>query len=181
MAKLKSTLQDAVKSTAVVQTSSGNVIKLRERQADMSVEITGAETQLVALNLEKIGHLPGIRENCGLDRICDYLLIARSGKTCYAVFVELKRTYRRNDDSYEQLRRSLPILKYLVSVVEIEHEQNLVGLEVRYVLICERLDHRIDKQHLKVKKRGIIERDDRGLITINKYLGSRHNFKDLIS
>ena len=181
MDSFESALEAFIKSEALRQGSVGSGIKLRERQAQMSVEITADGMRLIALNLDKIGHLSAMREGLGLDRICDFLVVGRIGETSHAVFIELKKTFRPSDDSTEQLRRSLPILKYLVSVVEVAREENLVGLDVRYALICERISDRLDKQRVKVKKNGLIESENWKSITVNKFLGSRLNFRDLIS
>ena len=178
MVSLESGLQDVIEPATFVETFEGGKIMLRERQAPMSVEVTSGSTRVTALNMSKIGHLSAICERRGLKRICDYFLVASIDGTCHAVLVELKKTLGSSGNFREQLRRSLPVVKYLVSVVEIEYEQDFTELEVSYVSIFEKLSRRIDKQHLRVPKKSLVESEDWKSIKIRKFLGSRLYFMD---
>ena len=180
MISLNSGLQAVVKSSALIQASEDGKIMLREPQARMSVEVASGRTRVAVLNMNRIGHLSAIYEHRGLKRICDYFLVASIHGICHAVLIELKKTLGSSDNFREQLRRSLPVVKYLVSVVEVEYEQDITKLEVTYASIFERLSHRFDKQHLRVPRQGMIEIDSWKSIKIKKFLGSRLYFEDLI-
>lgn len=181
MVSLESGLQAVMKSTVIVRTSNSDKIMLCERQAQMSVEVTSGRIRVAALNMSKIRHLSAIVEHSGLNRVCDYLLVASVHGTCHAVLIELKKTLGSRDKSRDQLRRSLPIVKYLVSVVEVQYEQDITELEISYVSIFERISPRFDKQHLRVPKRSLIESEDWKSIKIRKFLGPRLYLEDLIS
>ena len=168
-------------SPVFVKVSEGGKIILRERQARMSVEVTSDRSLMSALNMSRIGHLSAICERRGFKRVCDYFLVASIHGTCHGVLIELKKTLGSSNDYREQLRRSLPVVKYLVSIVEVEYEQDFTELEVSYVSIFERLSRRFDKQHLRVPKQSLIESEDWKSIKIRKLLGCRLYFEDLIS
>ena len=170
-----------MKSEVLVQSSKDGKIILRERKANMSVEVTSDRTRVVTLNMSKIGHLRAICEHAGLKRVCDYFLVSRIDGTWHAVLVELKKTLESSGNFREQLRRSLPIVKYLVSVVEIEYEQDVTELEISYASIFERLGRRFDKQYLKCPNQRLDGSEDWKSIKIRKFLGSRLYLRDLVS
>lgn len=181
MVSLESGLQAVIKSAALVKASEDGKIALHERQAQMRVKVASDQTRIVALNMSKIGHLSAMCEHRGLRSVCDYCLIGRTHRTCHIVLIELKKTLGSSNSFREQLRRSLPIVKYLVSVLEIEYEQDITELEISYASIFERISRRFDKQHLKVPKQSLLESEDWKSIKIRKFLGSRLYFEDLIS
>lgn len=181
MVSLESGLQAVIKSAALVKASEDGKITLHERQARMWVQVDSGQTRMVALNMSKIGHLSAICEHRELRKVCDYFLIARIHRTCYIVLIELKKTLGSSNSFREQLRRSLPIVKYLVSVVEIEYEQNITELEICYASIFERISRRFDKQPLRVSKQSLLDSEDWKSIKIRKFLGSRLYLEDLIS
>lgn len=181
MVSLESGLGTVIEPAVLVEDCVDGRIMLDESQALMSVEVTSGQIRLAALDMNKIGHLSALREHRGLRRVCDYLLVSSIGGTCHAVLIELKKTLRPGDDYRDQLRRSLPIVKYLVSVVEVEYEQWFGGLEVSYVSIFERISDRFDKHHVRVPEHGLIESEVWKSIQIKKFLGSRLHFEDLVS
>lgn len=178
MVTLESQLQAIVKSTALVAVD--NSITLREAQADMVVTVTAGEIRVVALNMNRIGHLSAVREDRSLKRLCDFLLVANVDGTCEAILVELKKTLRLSDDSKEQLRRSLPIVKYLASVIEVQFEQEIAVLNVSYVSVFSRISGRFDKHHLRVPRHGLVGVEHWKSIRVRKLLGSRFHLDDLI-
>lgn len=180
MVSLESGLQAVIESKVLVKSFEAGKIVLREREAGMSVEVNSGGTRVAAFNIGKIGHLSGIRGGRGLDRVCDYFLVASVQGTCRAVLIELKKTLGSSNRFREQLRKSLPIVKYLVSIVEVEYEQDITELEISYVSIFEKLNCRFDKQHLRVHEPSLNKSEDWKSIKIKKFLGSRLYFDDLI-
>ena len=93
-----------------------------------------------------------------MKKSCDYVLIGQSDGNDYVIFVELKNKLREEEEAKEQLRRSLPILKYLLSVCEVEAEREFSdwrpNLTPRYVLIAEQLSRRLDRQGVLVSPEG---------------------------
>ena len=85
----------------------------------------------------------GMRFN--FDLRCDYLILEESNTTYTATFIELKKNFRDYDSvdeidlkGEEQLRWSLPGLKYLLAIYEadkhtISHER---AIQVRYFLVA---------------------------------------------
>ena len=61
------------------------------------------------------------------------------------MMVELKSTLRKRLEGLEQLRRSLPIAKYLLAVCEVELRRSWC-CQFSYALIAEKRTDRFDKQ-----------------------------------
>ena len=78
-------------------------------------------------------------------KICDYMLIDDDADGCEIMMVELKSTLQKRPEGLEQLRRSLPIAKYLLTVCEVELRRSWPCL-FRYALIAEKRTNRLDKQ-----------------------------------
>ena len=112
----------------------------------MTVELSGLAADTIAVRLDRIG-LSGIT-NGPWKKCCDYVVIHQAGDTVHALFVELKRTLS-DSDACEQLRRSLPWLKYLRSVCEIDSDSSFSEPEVRYAVIAQKRHPRFDKQRTK--------------------------------
>lgn len=130
-----------------------HAIDLEEKKANMKVVITKIPMPFLAICIK--GHLPHLlKEGAGLDKHCDYLLIYQSATKYYAVLVELKSSLTKKEEGKEQLRRSLPILDYLLSVCTIECAMNKPILSVKYVLIAKQGSDRLDKQPIKLKSPG---------------------------
>lgn len=132
--------------TRVTPNTSGE-IHLRERKAAMRVVLTGNPKGSVAVNVSKVGHSSALRQAPDSDwnRRCDYALFRDLGDRCGVVLVELKKTLNEMGMAARQLRRSLPIIKYLLSVCELEMDKDL-PLNVRYALIAEKQVRLLDKQ-----------------------------------
>jgi len=129
----------------------GGSIVLRETQANMKVQIMGIPPTVKAIHIGKINHLPLMKKaGKSWNLICDYLLIFHLNLKYYAVFIELKKSMPMNTQPKEQLRRSLPVLDYLLSVCKIECKTKSKPL-VRYALIAEKISKRMSKQGVKAK------------------------------
>ena len=139
------------------KTPSG-VVTLRDHQSKMEVELIGVSTPFLAIRMSKLMHMRALRDHPDVKKICDYLLIGQSDDSDYVIFIELKDKLREKDDPKEQLRRSLPVLKYLLSVCEIEAEHDFndwkSDLTLRYVLIAEQSSGRLDRQGVRISPKG---------------------------
>lgn len=120
-------------------------ITLRESRV-MSVKLSGSAADAIAIRLDRTG-MSGLGDG-PWKRCCDYLVIYQAGNTVRALFVELKTTLS-DSNPFEQLRRSLPWLKYLRSLCEIESGSKFSEPEVRYAVIALKRHPRFDKQRTK--------------------------------
>lgn len=97
-----------------------------------------------------------------------------------ALFVELKKTLGdRATDGHEQLRRSLPILRYLETMCAI-HFNAMASRRsalVRYALIGNRGSRRLDKQ--RVRARGAPRVEPYKGIQVVSVIGERVAFASL--
>ncbi|MYG40220.1 MAG: hypothetical protein F4201_05320 [Nitrospira sp. SB0677_bin_15] len=94
------------------------------------------------------------------------------------MFIELKKTLGGNRHPKEQLRRSRPLLGYLLAVCRIESRETIPTPSMSYVLIGERINERLDKQPVKSRP-GKIEEERYEGINIKKFLGPIVAFADL--
>ena len=95
--------------------------------------------------------------------------------------MELKKTWTSDERPREQLRRSLPLLDYLRSVCEVEHETARSGADiaVRYAIVFERVSQRLDKQWVRADPRGRAGQEGHAGITIRTFIGTRVSFATL--
>lgn len=160
----------------------GGSVILREKSAKMRVEIVGVPRRRAVVRIERTGHLPGLRDG-PWKRICDYLLIFETGNDVHAVLVELKKTFRKDDDEpKEQLRRSLPILEYLRTACRIQHGSalNESPVTVSYVLICEKRSMRLDKQPVRSDPAARVHEETYKDITIRTFIGTSVPLRALV-
>ena len=134
------------------------VVTLRDHQSRMEVELTGVSAPFLAIRISPRMHMRGLQDRPDVKKSCDYLLIGQLDDIDYVIFVELKNKLREEEEAKEQLRRSLPIWKYLLSVCEVEAEREFSdgqsNLTLRYVLIAERLSGMLDRQGVLVSPAG---------------------------
>ena len=114
----------------------------------MKVEVSDLATDATVVRLDRIGSLSGLRDGAW-KKSCDYMIVSSNGDTVRVLFVELKRTLTEEADYLEQLRRSLPLLKYLLWVCRIECSSDPERVEVRYAVIATRGSPRFDKQPVR--------------------------------
>ena len=153
-------------------------ITLRERQAKMSVKITDVSSSYTTIRLT--GHHSALESGpgCGWNQICDYLLIDDLGDKCHVILVELKKTL--NDDrskAFEQLRRSLPMADYLLSVCGVELRASWSRI-VSYALIAEKQTNRLDKQPVRPRP-GLRKRESYDGIEVSVFVGTTVKAADL--
>ncbi len=124
---------------------------LRDRQSEAVFAITAMPTSATIVNFDSMKHLAGIRETKGsqLKKICDCLIVLRNDERYEAVLVEMKKTMRHGDETAkEQLRRSLPLLKYLKSVCAIEYRSK-PSVRVHYAVVAYQRSDRFPKQGIR--------------------------------
>ena len=116
-----------------LDTGDSFILEERQRnQEDTRVELIGISSPFLAVRMNKLNHLSALKpEKDKWNQICDYLLIGQANGSDYAIFVELKKTLREEEKPKEQLRRSLPILEYLLSVLPV---QIMEKMNSRYAL-----------------------------------------------
>ena len=155
-------------------------VTLRERQANMKITITGVSSTITTISFHRTGHLSALAsDGCGgWNQICDYLLIDDLGDECRVILIELKKTL--NDDrskALEQLRRSLPMADYLLSVCSVELRTSW-QCAVSYVLIAEKQANRFDKQPVRPRP-GLRKRESYDGIEVSVFVGATVKAADL--
>ena len=176
-ARLKQILTDKV----LVSNQTGHSVTLKETGV-MKVKISKIDSDFSVINLDKFGSFSGIK-NREYKRVCDYMLVFSPGQEDRVIFIELKKSFYPNRTKpLDQLRRSLPILKYLDAVCKIHFSAPKKGhrkISVRYVLIAERINTRLDKQPLRP---GHPLPPERYMdIKVTPFVGPRINFERLWS
>ena len=173
---LESVLKDSV---LVLPEADGSII-LEERQAKMKVVVAQAPSSVVAIDVKRLNHLSMLLDG-ECRRICDYLLIADLGGNMHACFVELKKTLNDEEGHREQLRRSLPIFSYLISVCQVECQG--IGwrseIAIKYNLIAGKLNSRLDKQRVKRGSSDWPQVECYKDIVVQKFVGARIAFSKL--
>lgn len=171
-------LKQILADNALVSRTSSDSMILQEMNI-MAVEVAAIPPDVTAVNIYQIGSLKGLR-NSECKKTCDYLLVCKAEGMDHAILVELKKTLREDKKGMEQLRRSLPLLKYLRSVCRIHcnGETHRPTLNVRYVLIGTKNQLRIDKQHVRPGQ-GIEKENYKG-IEVHTFLGKRIRFDLLL-
>lgn len=147
----------------IVETPSGNkTITLWEKNQDVDMEVKVVELSapITAIRMNKLSHLSALREKGNLKKICDYLLIVKSDGGIHAVFIELKKSLAQKKRASEQLRRSPPLLEYLLSVCKIEDNSiDITRLNTNYFIIGEQSDARVNMQPVKLRPDALIEKE----------------------
>ena len=145
----------------------------------MRVTVTDLAPTTTVIALSKTSHLSVLRKTAGAhwNKICDYLLVDEKDGECHATLVELKSTLQRKSEALEQLRRSLPMVRYLLSVCSIEADTHW-DPTVAYALIAERQTNRIDKQPTRPRA-GRLDRERHGQIDVDIFVGAVVRAQDL--
>lgn len=158
-------------------------ITLRERQANMKITLTGISSTITTIRLSRTGHLSALASDGsgGWNQICDYLLIDDLGDECHVILVELKKTLQEKNKASEQLRRSLPMADYLLSVCGVELRTSWPRT-VSYALIAEKWTNRLDKQTVRPRP-GLRDREsyDYDGIKVSVCVGTTVDAADLVA
>ena len=144
----------------------------------MQVQITQVPSTAAVVSLAKESQHPILRESPGRSwrRICDYMLLDEVPDGCKVTMIELKTTLQEGTYGLEQLRRSLPLAKYLLSVCEVELQRSWPS-QFTYALIAEKRADRIDKQ--PVRARTPVETEHYEGIKVTVGVGTRFKFAAL--
>ena len=166
-------------------------VTLQDSQSDMEVKLIRVPMPFLAIpmssepirgkrtNLDP-SHLPALQDRGDLKKICDYLLIGQLDGSDYAIFVELKKTLREEEKPKEQLRRSLPILDYLLSVCAVEHGSGEHNLTIRYILIAEQSVDTLNKQRVQGEEAKKVNEETYKATQITTFVGTSVHFATLI-
>lgn len=183
MGKLKECLRAILREKVVTtEPDKGGLVTLRERRergrSQMLVEIRQVPSTIIAISLAKEVQHTILRDSPRQSwrKICDYLLVDEGEDGCEIMMVELKTTLQKQAEGLEQLRRSLPLAKYLLSVCEVELRGSWCP-RFKYVLIAEKRTNRLDKQLLRPHVE--VETEDYDGITVSVGVGTRFDFPAL--
>lgn len=168
---LNDQLEAVLRADRLRSVASDRVI-LRERKANMSINVTGVKWRATTIHIDRLGDLSGLSQG-DWNQKCDYLMVTHKGTTYHATFLELKKSLDVGaSKSLEQLRRSLPFLEHLRSVCCIHFEDVAPpDLDVRYAMIGERGQQRFDKQAVKARPgQPVWTKRHRG-ISVSAFLG----------
>lgn len=169
---LSAHIREILADKALVRPTDGKMI-LRERQASMEVEVIGIPSGVIAIDMDRIGHLQKGVKNSDCKQICDYLLVCEVDGRDVAIFVELKSTLSLDEKKpMEQLRRSLPLLDYFRSVCRIHRRlKSYRSVDARYFLIGEKTSPRLDKQRVTSSRGLSTSMEEHEDITVNISVG----------
>lgn len=175
---LASALATVLKPQVVTTFAEDGHVELREKKADMRVTVVGLPASGAAVRVENVGHLSKLRDPC--RRVCDYLLVLETNGDTSVLFIELKKTQTPSDRPREQLRRSLPILKYLLSVCEVERGTTVKSVSVRYAIVFERVSEKLDKQRIRADPKTRLSQEKYRGITVRTFTGTRVSLATLM-
>ena len=183
MGELKGCLQAILREAAVAAgPDDEGLVTLSERRekgrSSMHVQVSHVPSTSMVISLQKSSQHPILRASPGKSwmKICDYMLINDGADDCKVMMVELKSTLQKRAEGLEQLRRSLPIAKYLLTVCEVELRRSW-PCQFSYVLIAEKRTTRLDKQ--PTRPRLDIQKEDYGGIKVSVGVGTRFDYAAL--
>lgn len=116
----------------------------------MRVLVSDVPATATVVNLHKVSQHPILQQSPKKlwMKICDYMVIDDREGRCEIMMVELKTTLQKRSEGLEQLRRALPLAKYLLSVCEVQLASSW-SCKFSYVLIAEKRTNRLDKQPIR--------------------------------
>ena len=144
----------------------------------MSVQVTHVPPAATVISLGRASQHAILQPSQGQSwmRICDYAVFVEYQDRCDIVLVELKTTLRSRSEGLEQLRRTLPLAKYLLSVCEVELTSSW-PCRVSYALLAEKYTDRLSKGRVRLARTPVTTqyRD----IEVAVAVGMRFDFGDL--
>ena len=157
------------------------LLEEKDENVNMAVRIVGVPHAVAPIRLDEVGHLSAFARK-GLNYICDYLIVAQRNDIYYAIFVELKKTLKGNTRHREQLRRALPLLRYLVSVFELDTGSKLPESKIvtQYFLIGQQSSPKWDKQNVKYDPATVFETEEYRSITVRTGVARTIPFSELL-
>lgn len=158
---INSVLESVLIEDVVETPSKDKTITLQEKDAnvDMEIKIVTQSASVIAIRMSAKNHLP-IMQDGPWKQVCDYLLVVESADEIHAVFIELKKKLAQKGRASEQLRRSLPLLEYLLSVCKIEDNSiDITRLNTNYFIFGQKKGERLDKDSVKINPDRTIEKE----------------------
>lgn len=143
-------LRSGIEASSVCRYAPGTSISLVESQNTMEVVVDAEKWQVTAIRLPENCH-PKFVTGRDWRLLCDYFLVCERGDDVQVVFVELKMTLNASHEekALEQLRRSLPLWRYLRCAVAVDSSSGeTLSVPVRYAAIFLRADERFAKQRV---------------------------------
>ena len=159
---INSVLESVLIEDVVETPSKDKTITLQEknRNVDMEVKVVALSAPVTAIRMNRLSHLSVLQKKGDLKKICDYLLVVESADEIHAVFIELKKSLAQKGRASEQLRRSPPLLAYLLSVCKIENSNiDTMRLNTNYFIIGEKSDERLDKGSVRIDPNRMIAKE----------------------
>ena len=151
--KFAELLQKVVKDEHVeeITDSAGAAVgQVLLREPDMTINVTNVPVLSAIIRIGGLQHWGGIK-NGSWKQICDYLLVIPNGRASWVVLIEMKKTLSdaNLDKAKEQLRRSIPVVRYLESLCEIEAKESMRPSDLHHVVLAER-SRGFDKDRIRV-------------------------------
>ena len=132
-----------------------NDASLKDQQSGMKVKLTGVPKGGLVFSVPREGksHIGAVREKKDYKKSCDYLIFVSCSGHIDAYFIELKKTLRSNfedipEEGCNQIIYTIPVLEYLISMVNIHHEKN-EKVNQYYAVIGEKKSAKLSKQGVK--------------------------------
>ena len=186
MGKLEECLRSILSERSAVITSPDEkgLLTLSEDRGDdlqMKVELRQVPSTTTAIRLPESTEHSILRQSRGALwlRSCDYLLIDEGERECRVAMVELKSDLHKDGRGLEQLRRTLPLAKYILSVCEVELRHKW-HYRFNYVLIAEK-SGRLDKRWTRSRPNPQVEMRDHDDIEVGVGVGTQFNFSSLVA
>lgn len=170
-------LKHVLRDSTINSTNADGTTILRDEKT--CFVITGLPPSSIVVKMEKIGHLNTL-EGRKLRWRCDYLISVAHDDHDQIILLETKKTLHDSSRPKEQIRRSIPILKYLVSLCEIENERSWNIIKY-FSVIAEKDANRLDKQPTHVEP-GLLSRlENYKGIDISFVIGTEFSLASLTS
>ena len=125
--------------------------KQKQKQYSMTVEIDAEDWRVTTIRMPESCH-PKFVIGKDWKMLCDYFLLCERDDEVQILLVELKRTLNTEHESkaMEQLRRSLPLWRYLHTAAAVDSKSGMSGVvPVRYVAIYSQTDNRFPKEEFR--------------------------------
>lgn len=170
-------LKRVLPNSVINSTTADGMTVLRDKETCFA--ITGLPPSSTVVQMEKIGHLNTL-EGKKLKWKCDYLIAVARDDHDQIILLETKKTLHDYSRPKEQVRRSIPILKYLVSLCEVEYERSSNIVEY-FSVIAEKDANRFDKQPTRVEPGLLSRRENYKGIDISVIIGTELSLASLTS
>lgn len=182
--KLKECLRSILneKKAPITSPDEKGLLTLSEDRGDdlqMKVEVRQVPSTTTAIRLPESTEHAILRQSRGALwlKSCDYLLVDEGERECRVAMIELKSDLHKDGRGLEQLRRTLPLAKYILSVCEVELQCSWCH-RFNYVLIAEK-SGRFDKQ--RARSHPQVETRDHEDIEVGVGVGTQFNFSSLMA